>query len=56
MRTAVRTPVLFLTLTALTVGCSSGPSSSQEEATGEGAIRAIHAIPDLGPVSFMIEL
>jgi hypothetical protein len=35
-------------------GCSSD-SSTFEEATGKGSISALHAISDLGPVSFLIE-
>lgn len=36
-------------------GCSNNSSSNLGEATGKGSISALHAISDLGPVSFLIE-
>ena len=45
---------LLLAAILATAACSSG-SDSVEEATGEGSIRAIHAIADLGQVQFLIE-
>lgn len=47
--------VVALSLNFLIGACSAGGSPGSEEATGKGAIRALHAIPDLGPVTFLIE-
>ncbi len=46
--------IVLALFTSLCSGCSD-PSSNIEEATGEGSISALHAISDLGPVSFLIE-
>jgi len=46
--------IVLALFTSLCGGCSD-PSSNIEEATGEGSISALHAISDLGPVSFLIE-
>ena len=42
----------LLLIAAALAACSS---SDREEVTGEGAIRGLHAIPDLGALSFLIE-
>lgn len=45
---------IFLLATALLVGgCSD--SDRGDTVTGDGSIRALHAIPNLGPVDFLIE-
>ena len=52
----VRNKITILLLFATIVSaCSGNSSSNQEEVTGEGFISALHAVPDLGPVNFLIE-
>ena len=54
--TNTRINIAMLTIIiVLCGGCSNNSSSNLEEATGKGSISALHAISDLGPVSFLIE-
>lgn len=43
---------MFLAIAILLVGCSD---NNNDTVAGDGAIRALHAISDLGPVNFLIE-
>ena len=46
--------IVLALFSSLCSGCSN-PSSNIEEVAGAGSISALHAISDLGPVSFLIE-
>ncbi|MDJ0711580.1 MAG: hypothetical protein QNJ14_14405 [Woeseiaceae bacterium] len=45
----------FWLLLLMAVALAACSDSDRDEVTGEGAIRALHAIPDLGQLSFLIE-
>lgn len=49
----LRLVLLFPLVALLFPGCSS--SNNNDEVTGDGSIRAIHAIPNIGTVDFLIE-
>jgi len=52
MRGPKRFTLLLPLFVVLLAGCSS---SNDDEVTGEGSIRALHAIPNVGTVNFLIE-
>ena len=52
MRGSNRFTLLLPLLIVLSTGCSN---SRDDEVTGEGSIRALHAIPNIGTVNFLIE-